>query len=57
MLKINEKNFYQDTALVNHNLEEVLLSIYQDISEKNIVSFIKVALSFYYHISFFGSWC
>lgn len=53
MLKMNEKIFYQDTALVKHDLEEVLLSIYQDFSEETIVSFIKVALFLYYHISFF----
>lgn len=40
-VKNERRKFYQDTTLVNHDVEDILLSINPDFSEETIVSFIK----------------
>lgn len=40
-VKKERKKFYQDTTLVIHDVEDILLSINPDFSEETIVSFIK----------------
>ncbi|CAL9737195.1 protein Ccc1p [Monosporozyma servazzii] len=40
-VKNERRKFYQDTSLVNHDVEDILLSINPDFSEETIVSFIK----------------
>lgn len=40
-VKLERKKFFQDTTLVNHEVEDILISINPDFSEETIVSFIK----------------
>ncbi|CCK68113.1 Ccc1p KNAG_0A04390 [Huiozyma naganishii CBS 8797] len=40
-VKNEKKKFYQDTTLVNHEVEDILLNINPDFSDETIVSFIK----------------